>query len=97
MSPVEVPVLVVVAQIDSLTAQFSGLSAQIIAGLAGMFVALGTIWVLWTLLKQMFRNPSFEGLLMIVGIAMFAVFLAGAAPGALDLAYAYGQSFWTAQ
>ncbi|MEM7341604.1 MAG: hypothetical protein AAF467_23350 [Actinomycetota bacterium] len=85
-----------IAQIDSIGAKFTALATQALALLLGAVVLLGTIWVVWNLLVTMWKNPSAGKLAAIVGIGMFAVFLAGAAPGALDTAYAYGQSFWSA-
>lgn len=74
-------------------AKAMGLLAQIGALLIGAAVAWVTIIVVWNLLKAMLSNPDFGKLLAIVAVGLFAVFLVGATPDALDAAYAYGQSF----
>ena len=83
----------VLAQIEGIGAKASGVLAQIIAVLLGIVVAWVTIVVLWKLLQEMAKKPDYGKLLAIVGVGLFAAFLAGAVPEALDTAYAYGQSF----
>ena len=70
-----------------------GLLAQIGALLIGAAVAWVTIVVVWNLLKAMLSNPDFGKLVAIVAVGLFAVFLVGATPSALDAAYEYGQDF----
>ena len=91
MSPV--PVLAMVAQVDNLGARAGGLLAQILAILLGLTVTWVGIVVVWRLLQEMLKNPDYGKLLTIVGIGLFAAFLVGAAPDALDAAYAYGAGF----
>lgn len=83
----------VLAQIDGLGAKATGLLAQVVAVLLGLVVAWVTVVVIWKLLQEMAKKPDYGKLLAIVGVGLFAVFLAGAAPDALDAAYEFGQSF----
>lgn len=85
--------VVVLAQLDTLGGKAAGVLAQVVAGLLGIAVAWVTVVVVWNLLKSMASNPDFGKLLGLVAVGLFAVFLAGATPDALDAAYAYGQSF----
>ena len=81
------------AQVSDLGGRATGLGAQVLAALLGVAVLWVSIVVVWNLLKAMLANPDFGKLLAIVGVGLFAAFLVGAAPDALDAAYAYGQSF----
>ena len=85
--------VVVVAQLSTLSAKATGLLAQAVALLLGLAAGWVTVVVVWNLLKAMAGNPDFGKLLALVGVGLFAMFLIGAAPQALDAAYAYGQSF----
>ena len=87
-----VPVLFAAAGIAG---KATGLLAQVGALLIGAAVAFVTVVVVWNLLKAMLSNPDFGKLLAIVAIGLFAVFLVGATPDALDAAYAYGESFFS--
>ena len=93
MNPHPSATVTVLAQIEGLGAKASGILAQVITILLGIVVAWVTIIVIWKLLQEMTKNPDYGKLLAIVGVGLFAVFLVGAAPDALDAAYAYGQSF----
>ncbi len=94
MNPLpNIPLAVVVAQFQSLGTKVVGVLAQLVTLLLGIAVAWITVVIIWKLLQEMARNPDFGKLLAIAAIGMFAVFLVGAAPDALDAAYAYGQTF----
>ncbi len=81
------------AQLDTLGGKATGFLAQGLALLLGLAVAWIALVVIWNLLASMAKNPDFGKLLGIVAVGLFAVFLVGAAPDALDAAYAYGQDF----
>lgn len=85
--------VLMLAQLDSLGAKATGLLTQVLVGLLGIAAAWITVVVIWNLLKSMAANPDFGKLLGLLGVGLFAMFLVGAAPDALDAAYAYGQSF----
>lgn len=85
--------VLVLGQLEPLAGKATGLLAQVLAGLIGVAVAWITVVVVWNLLKAMGSNPDFGKLLGLVAVGLFAIFLVGAAPDALDAAYAYGQSF----
>ncbi len=96
MSP-HLALILPIAQIDSIGGKAAGLAAQATATLLGLAVAWATVIMLWRLLEAMLSNPSGQKLLAIVGVMLFAVFLAGATPDLADAAYAYGQSFLDGQ
>ncbi len=85
--------VLILGQIESLAGKATGLLAQVLAGLIGVADAWITVVVIWNLLKTMGSNPDFGKLLNLVAVGLFAIFLVGAAPDALDAAYTYGQSF----
>ena len=89
----------VVAQGDpaSITAKLAGLATQLAVGLTGLAVAAIGAYLIWQLLVTAVSNPSPKKLGSVVLAALAAVFLVGAAPDLLDLAYDYGQSFIVAQ
>ncbi len=86
-------VVVVIAQLDTLGGKATGLLAQGITLLLGLAVAWVTVVVLWNLLVSMAKNPDFGKLLGLMAVGLFAVFLIGATPDALNAAYTYGQNF----
>ena len=92
LSPV-VPAMVAQADPASLTAKLAGLAAQLAAGLTGLAVAAIGAYLIWQLLVTALSNPSVKKLGTVVLAALAAVFLVGAAPDMLDIAYQYGTTF----
>ena len=77
-----------------LTARATGLGSQLLAALLGLAVLIAGIWLIIQIGYAMMRSPSLGKLLGICGIALAAVFLVGAAPDGLQLAYDEGRAFF---
>ena len=97
MTELVTTVALVIAQdaVPGIGAKAAGLLSQAAAALVGVAVAWITVVLYWQLLTSVASSPSPSKLAMIVVVPLFAVFLVGAAPDLLDVAYAYGQSFVT--